>query len=352
MDIKDLVEEVGYVPKKKASTHGGEYSAPCPFCKEGDDRFLIWPNKPNQKGELQGGRFSCRVCGKYGDAINFLRDLYGLTYNEACEKLRIQPKERGLVPVFREKPKPPSVNDPSSLWQEKGLGFIEWSHAQLLNNPAALSEVTARGFTMESIVKFKLGFCPSTFYRDREDWGLIRELKEDGKPRRLWLPMGQTIPTFSKDGRVTKIKVRRTYWKNGDKLPKYVEISGSKQAPSIYGDTSIPCSIILESEFDALLIQQFTSDLVYCVALGGSTKNPDHLTDQLLRSTQLLLFCPDFDKPGAIAWSKWKDMFPQIHKILTPDGKGAGDYFQNGGDLRQWLEDSVKEIQRKINIKI
>lgn len=103
----------------------------------------------------------------------------------------------------------------------------------------------------------------------------------------------------------------------------------------------------MESEIDALLIQQEASDLVYCVALGGSTKPLDIQTDQLLRKASVILFLPDFDEAGAIAWMKWKKMFPTIQRILTPYEKSAGDYFQKSGDLREWLEDSIKEIQRK-----
>ena len=55
----DLIEEIGIVTKKKASTNGGEYFSPCPFCKDGKDRFLIWPNQFNKNGEYQGGRFLC-----------------------------------------------------------------------------------------------------------------------------------------------------------------------------------------------------------------------------------------------------------------------------------------------------
>lgn len=49
-----------------------------------------------------------------------------------------------------------------------------------------------------------------------------------------------------------KVKIRRTAWKEGDKLPKYVEVSGSKSSFSVYGDITLPVSLIQESEFDAL----------------------------------------------------------------------------------------------------
>lgn len=341
----DLLQEAGYTPKKKASTHGGEYCSPCPFCKDGNDRFLIWPNRHNNNGEYQGGRYTCRVCGKYGDAINFIRELYGLSYDEACVRLKIDPKKRNVTFVTKREIKPPIANDPSELWKDKAIAFIEWCNSQLIANQTALTFVKNRGFTIESINRFKIGFNPKDLWRPREDWGLDNQTKEDGTNKKLWLPHGMTIPTFSND-QIIKIKVRRSVWKEGDELPKYVEISGSKPCLSIYGDSALKVAIILESELDSLLIQQEAGDLVYCIALGGSTKSLDFHTDQLLRRTPILLFCPDFDKAGAAAWVKWKKMFPAIQCILTPDGKSAGDAYLAGVNLREWLIDSLQSIQR------
>lgn len=338
-----------------------EYCSPCPFCKDGDDRFLIWPNRQNNNGELQGGRFSCRRCGKYGDAITFLRELHGVSYKEACEILKIEPKKLDVTPRFKREIKLPIANDPSELWQSKGNVFVEWCHSQLMKNHAALGLVQKRGFNIESTARFKLGFNPKDFYRDREEWGLDSEIKDDGKPKKLWLPSGLVIPTFSPSNQLLKIKIRRTAYEreielynkeiaDGKKLKykpqKYAVVSGSKEAFSIYGDCTLKVVLILESELDALLLQQEAGDLVYCIALGGSTKPLDFHTDQLIRKTQLLIFCPDFDKAGAMAWVKWKKIFPSIQRILTPDGKGAGDAFLAGVNLRDWLVDSLKNIQR------
>lgn len=232
------------------------------------------------------------------------------------------------------------ASDPPASWIEKATAFVEWCHLQLVNNPAALAKIQERGFTTESIIRYKIGFNPGDaqgrdLRRNREDWGLEEVY------RKLWLPVGFTIPTFNPDGKAIKVKIRRSSWKEGDKLPKYVEVSGSRSSPSVYGDTSLPLGLVLESEFDGLLIQQEASDLIYCVALGGSTKPIDAHTDALLRATKYILFLPDFDQAGAIAWIKWKRLFPQIHRILTPTGKGAGDAWLAGIDLRKWIASEI-----------
>lgn len=352
MDIKDLIEELAYTPRKKASTHGGEYSSPCPFCKDGDDRFLIWPQRSNSNGEYQGGRYSCRVCGKYGNAITFLCDFHGLGYKEACAQLRIAPKRHLGIERKRSGPKFSIAEEPSNTWKEKAFSFVNWCHEKLMKNSTALSHLTAqRGLNLETINRFKVGINPGEFgrdiFRERETWGLLPDKKEDGTSKKFWLPKGIVIPTFGIGGSVSKVKVRRTAWKEGDKLPKYVELSGSKSCHSIYGDTSLDVGFVIESELDAILVQQFASDLVYCIALGGSTKPLDIHTNELLKKTPIIFFCPDFDEAGALAWVRWKKMFPGIHRILTPDGKSAGDAYLAGVDLREWIMANLTEIRRK-----
>lgn len=347
MDIKDLVEETGYIPKRKATCHGGEYASPCPFCKEGNDRFLIWPQRHNKNGEYQGGRYSCRKCEKYGDAITFLRDLYGLNYRDACSRLEIAPKTRLLMPMQKELTRPLIALNPPSIWIEKATAFTEWCQANLIKNSDAFKKIQDRGFTTESIKKYKIGFNSGggsqgrDLKRNRRDWGLEERFKDDGTPQKIWLPVGFTIPTFSNDGQIVKLKIRRSAWKNNDKLPKYVEISGSKSCPSLYGNTQLHAGLVLESEFDALLIQQEAADLLYCVALGGCTKPIDAYIDGLLRRAKNILFLPDYDAAGALAWVKWKRLFPRIHRILTPKGKAAGDAFIEGVNLREWIEGEI-----------
>jgi DNA primase len=340
MNILDLLQDYSLTPKRKAACHGGEYCSPCPFCKDGHDRFLTWPNRRNNNGEHQGGRFSCRVCGKFGDAITFLRELHGLSYKEACSKLRIEPKQRINSSAPKSLLKRKAADEPNDLWKQKAKAFVEWSHDQLMNNQEGLGLLRTRGFRDDSIARFGLGYNQKTYFRECPDWGIPNEIKDDGKARKLWLPAGLVIPTFSCRG-IAKIKIRRSKWKEGDKWPKYVEVSGSKQTTSVFGDVSLPCALVLESEFDALIIQQEAADLVYCIALGGSTKPLDNDTDLLLRKTKKILFLPDFDKAGAVAWSKWKRMFSNISYALTPDEKSAGDYFLAGGNLRAWIEDHI-----------
>ena len=104
------------------------------------------------------------------------------------------------------------------------------------------------------------------------------------------------IPSFWL-GELIKLKVRRAAWHPQDEFPKYVEISGSKKCLSVYGDTSLPI-VIVESELDAMLIQQFAGDLACSMALGGVSKKPDQELHLLLNQAPLILLSLDYDEAG------------------------------------------------------
>ena len=277
-------------------------------------------------------------------SFTFYKTMPQLYMNSGDSDITTIPRQ--FVQRIQEPTKPLIAQNPPIIWIEKATVFTEWCHANLIKNPDAFKKMQERGFTTESIEKYKIGFNPGNrqgrdFKRSRQDWGLEERIKDDGTHQKIWLPIGFTIPTFSDDGQVVKLKIRRSAWKEDDNLPKYVEVSGSKSSPSVFGNTQLPVGLVLESEFDGLLIQQETGDLLYCVALGGSTKSIDAHTDALLRATKHILFLPDFDQAGAVAWVKWKRLFPRIHRILTPTGKSAGDAFIEGINLREWIESEI-----------
>jgi len=58
-------------------------------------------------------------------------------------------------------------------------------------------------------------------------------------------------------------------------LPKYVEIAGSTQCLSGYGDANLKMGVLIESELDAILLHQYVGDKFFCIALGGCGKRPD-----------------------------------------------------------------------------
>ena len=243
----------------------------------------------------------------------------------------------------------PPFEEPPKAWQEKASAFVDWAHKQLEQSPAAKQQLHLRGFNDQTIIQNKLGYAINSsstgshdFFRERSEWGLPCEYKAGGKAKKLWLPSGLVIPTMSDGGCVYKLKVRRQEWYSQDPLPKYVEISGSKSCPSIYGNIESKVTIVLESELDAMLIQQEANDICCCVALGGASKRPDSYTDHLLGKYTLILWCLDNDEAGKKAALWWRESYPNLRFWPVPIGKSPGDALKDHGiNLREWILNGI-----------
>lgn len=76
MTLFDLVQQHTHVTRVSAR-QGGEWRGACPLCGGGpkSDRFIVWPAQE---------RYWCRQCHQQGDAIQFLRDVRGLSFREAA----------------------------------------------------------------------------------------------------------------------------------------------------------------------------------------------------------------------------------------------------------------------------
>ncbi len=269
---------------------------------------------------------------------------------------------RNIAIPKRPKKTPKLVKEPCALWQEKAGLFITWCHEQLLKNPEALQELYNRGFTDESIRKFKLGFCVNPdrkskskdVFREYPKWGLEPELKEDGKTyKKLWLPHGWTIPWFDWFGKILRINIRRKDWFDGDTYGKYIKIKGGMECPAIYGDQSLKVGVLLESEFDALLIQQFANDLCFCIATGGVSQPIDLATDHLIRTTALILLCPDDDSDeddkdnAGDKLAELEDIYKNMLIWYAPNGKSPGDALKDHKvNLRQWIIQGIPPALR------
>jgi DNA primase len=212
-----------------------------------------------------------------------------------------------------------------------------------LKEPSVISQLEQRGLTIEVIKRFRLGWNPKNLFDQRARWGLAPETKENGLPKRQWLPKGIVIPSFQ-NSHPTKIKIRRSDWVNEDALPKYVEVSGSTQSPSVYGDSSRPV-IIVESELDAILIQQEASDLVCSVALGGVSKKPDVELHEQLKRAPLILLSLDFDDPGKARYSFWMRQYLNLRPWPAPYFKSPGDALEKSHiNMLSWVKGGLSNF--------
>lgn len=327
-----------------SAQRGPEHHGPCPVCG-GRDRFHIWP----QQGE--GGSFWCRGCGKGGDLVEFYRWRDGLSYKEACARAGVDarayapqsaPSLRGDRNPNRSSWQPTRTEPVHPVWSEHAAKFADWCHIQLLENGKQLQWLADRGIDGGMIAKFGLGWNPADTWRPRVSWGLEKLKKADGKPKKLWLPLGLVIPQRV-DGVVQRLRIRRP---EGE--PKYYVVPGSGREPMVTRRDAI-AHVVVESELDAVLLDGLAGDIVGIVAMGNSSAKPTADLFAMLGNAIHLSVSLDSDKPtvnrvtgkaesaGAVASRWWLEQFRQADRVPVIGGKDPGEAFKAGIDLRAWV---------------
>lgn len=343
MNILDLAQQKVQL-KKVASTHGGEWHGPCPSCG-GTDRFHVWP----EQNEGQGG-YWCRACGKAGDAIQFLRDFDGKTFQEACAFLNIHIEEKDYrPPAPKRKPEfhPVEHKSPAELWQDRAEKFVSWAQEQLQKNKQVLEWLAARGINQESVEYSRLGWNPGEngkdIYRPRKAWGLPEIKNENGKQKAIWIPVGLVIP-YIIDGIIYRIRIRRPEDQRTEDSPlPYYIFPGSSMATMIIG-VERRAFVIVESELDAIAAAG-ASDLAGSVATGSSHAKPDKETYEILKGAVQILNALDYDTAGSNAMKWWDEQFPETcRRWPVPQGKDPGEAYKMGTDLNLWIKAGLPPV--------
>ena len=344
MDVLTLLVEKGIEPKRVSSTRGGEFHSPCPTCG-GVDRFHVWPGQNNGTGS-----FWCRGCGKAGDAIQFLIDFDGKTFQEAAAAMgrdissyQYTPKaasNRRVKRAWQPQPVPAPNRTDNELWRKKALSMVRWAHENLLRNAPMLSYLAGRGIDLEATKLFQLGWNPGegwkkAIFRHRKGWGLPPEL-DGAREKMLWLPRGLVIP-YIVNGVVKRLRVRRPNDDISETFKqRYIVIPGSEMDRMLIGPDQ-KAFVIVEAELDAIAIYQAAGDMVGAIALGSSHAKPDPATHKALLSANNILVALDYDKAGADAWQWWSNQYPQAERWPVPNGKDPGDAVSENIDIRSWI---------------
>jgi hypothetical protein len=364
LTILDLQRQKGLEPKRVSAS---EWAGPCPGCG-GKDRFRSWPEAPD------GGNGWCRQCEWGGDTIQFCRDFLGMDFGEACEHVgrdaKVSPTPRQAQAPRGQRAFVAARPDlPPALWQQRAADLVAWAHAKLLRSPEQLAYLAGRGISEATARRFRLGWNPGEkgedLYRTRESWGLPTLLKDDGKtPRRIWIPRGIVIPVFAPHAGTdspVRLRIRRPkeHLQPGE-ATKYVVVSGSS-AHTLVTDRAARAFVIVEAEFDAMLISQALGaslpGAVSGVALGSLAFKPDAATDELLTRSLAVLVALDYepvspeeDKSKAAnlrrVYGWWLDRYKRAERWPVPQGKDPGDAFQAGVDIAAWVTAGLPPVLR------
>lgn len=146
------IEEVigDFVPLRK---EGANYKGCCPFHDEKTPSFVVSPAK---------GIFKCFGCGKAGNAITFLKEKEHFSYVEAIKylgnKYHVEIVETWQTAEGKGKRELceslQAVNNFAAEWFENAL----WETDE--GKSVGLAYCKKRGFSEETIRKYRLGYCP------------------------------------------------------------------------------------------------------------------------------------------------------------------------------------------------
>ena len=297
--------------RRTAGTDGGEWHGPCPFERAGDDRFAVWLGAPRP-------HFWCRSCGRRGDAIDYLRERDGLSFEAACRHLGALD-----LPSLRahSAPAPPDKPEHRSLsheWQEAARDVVERCRATLHGSDGALARayLEGRGLRRKTIERYRLAYSAS-----------------DQRIAGAFVSRGIVIPWYL-DGDLMHVNVRRP---TGE--PKYWALPGG--APVLFGAASLDgheVGVLVEGEFDAMLLDQEASDLVGAVAFGGARAALSAGALRHLLPMRRLLVTYDDDEAGEQAAEPLLRTSQRMRRAMLPAGaKDATEFCAAGGLLRDWV---------------
>jgi hypothetical protein len=303
----------------------------CPF-HEGDRNpsFCVVPGKE---------WYHCYGCGAKGDAATLVMHIRGVTFPHAIAWITgrdttsstrgATPKPKGKAAAKATEATPATRDGMSAadaaalvadaetrLWSTGGAKAL----AYLLGPDRCLHSKTIRAA--------RLGYAPK-----------VAAITKDGDP---YTASGIVIPWFSA-GRLTLVKIRQP----AGRKPRYAEVFRDREHfTSIFPDRSAvrvgSPLVIVEGEFDCLVLRQTIGDVAAVITLGSASSSLDDSHLRWLVSAYPWFLAMDGDDAGDKCAQAWP---PGSRRVRPPVGKdwtevtawiGPGGH---GIDLRRWWRD-------------
>ena len=149
-----------YVQLRRSGSH---LVGLCPFHEERTASFTIDPARQ---------RYRCFGCGRWGDVIDFVQQIEGLSFRDAVTRLGGAPHgadSRRLRPSSRPAP---AVHEPAHVLTAQEAEVLHvavgWWHEMLLHHDRALAYLAKRGVDRVTIEREQIG------YADRDVWLPLR----------------------------------------------------------------------------------------------------------------------------------------------------------------------------------
>ena len=349
------IEEVvaDFVPLKR---RGQNWVGVCPFHNDKNPSMYVSPRL---------GIFNCFVCHTGGNAVNFVMKHEQISYPEA---LRYLAKKYGINIV--EDTRSEDLTDEEKL-KESLVAINKFAEQyfinQLLNTEEGqtigLSYFKERGFTLQTIEKFKLGYCPDGWDKFTQEalkagyqlehlimTGLTKK-SESGKVFDFY--RGRVIfPIYDKLGKPVGFGGR--ILKKDEKIAKYFN---SPESP-VYHKSNVlygfyQAQRAIKSQDNVYLVEGYT-DVLSMVQAGienvvatSGTAFPDGQIRLLKSKTNNVTVLRDGDKAGINAALKDINILLgngfNVSVVMLPDGEDPDSFAQSHRDseITDYLKDNA-----------
>ena len=324
-DCRELVErDLG-----KPAIRGQTYSSfKCPFHKEVKGASLV---------VYRNGWHCFGKCSRSGDVISWMQDYHGMSFEEACKRLdnRHLPSPMPVRPTYEERQSPDNnkrSEPPYPLWQEVGQRVVAQAEETLWSKEGARALAylrEERGLSDQVIRYARLGYVPG----HPQEWVKIVGLD---------VPCGITIPWFLENN-LWGIKVRRLAQDQ-----RYQQIAGGLLKGCLYLSDKVEPGwpmIITEGEFDALVIHQVASDLVYPTSIGSAANKTINVRWYIYMTMMVrILVRTDADQAGDQAYKAIEALSQSVYRTQVPIGKDINEFFLAEGAqaVREWIQDGLR----------
>jgi DNA primase len=370
--VESLVEVIA--ARLGLKRRGQRFVGQCPDCGGSNttDKFNI---------RLDGG-YKCYGCDTKGDIITWLRHRDGLTCPDAHDTagrpcrlssscavratcrlgdgggVALRPQRQRTSVAPRPAASAPQLataaeRTPTAAWQAWAEDLVHRAAGRLASHSKALEYLASRGIPFTAAAAAGLGWRDHDQQIDRADFGATGLDPDTGKST-LWVPGGIVIPVRGEDGRISRLLVRRTSAARALFLPhlKYWFCKSGVDCPTVIVPPVPPRgAVIVEADLDAIAVAAAHPEVIV-VALrsvqGGISAN---LRDRLAKLPAILVSLDadstqDDGKQGAgpKAVAAWTAAFRAARFWPPPSGKDAGEYAQQGGDLRLWIEAGLPPV--------
>lgn len=375
--------------KKIATTQGGEWAGPCPFCPEGgSDRFHVQPYaRPFP-------RWMCRHCtaGQWDSLIGFIARRDGpkpgkkMALPEICHRAGVSPtvaagpiptavypSSSGVYPSISgmfpsnagvdpssspnvprlRRSITPAYAPPGEDWQAAARDIIAVCEAALWQPEGALAReyLYQRGLSGETIRHFHLGFCSTA---RPGQWG--REIAG------LYVPRGLVIPCLT-GGKIWYLKIRLVpgipcrcrHCKSGLPGPgvcprcgqdtRCLGVQGGQPAALFNGDALTSgqnMALFCEGELDCMTAWQEFGDILPAATFDASAnRHPDLAAwGFYLRSFRSILVSCAAGRPVFTGTNWLMSISDRVRLAPLPAGyTDINEFHQKGGDLLGWIVD-------------